>query len=201
MRTIPLLLVLSASLALLSGCGQSPSEPREEFNPVGSVSFSYQGSRAGVYHAAGEMQLQSGGIPQLGTGATAFQQENLLSVFGFRSQSVSRGDFFSLVLGEVREPGSFPLDPLACQQQAFAQCRSGFFIPDLDPAEFRESIDLASLADRTYVMVLGNVTVTARTPMRVRGTFQGVAFRANTQVAQNMIIISAGQFDLPVRPQ
>jgi hypothetical protein len=201
MRTIALLLASIAAVALLSGCSRSPSEPQEEFNPVGSVSFSYQGSRAGVYHAAGEMQIQSGGLPQPGTGATAFQQENLLSLFAFRSQSASRGDFFSMVLGEVGEPGSFALDPLACQQQVFAQCRSGFFIPDLDPAELGEAADLTAVVDRTYVMVLGNVTVTARTPMRVRGTFQGVAFRANTQVAQNMIIISGGQFDLPVRPQ
>jgi hypothetical protein len=201
MRTIRLLLVLPAIAALLSGCGRSPSEPPEEFNPVGSVSFSYQGARAGVYHAAGEMQIQSGGLTQLGAGATAFQQENLLSVFAFHSQGVNRGDFFSLVLGEVRETGSFPLDPLACQQQVLVQCRSGFFIPDLDPAELGQSFDFSAVAERTYVLVLGNVTVTARTPMRVRGTFQGVAFRANTQVAQNMIVINNGQFDLPVRPQ
>jgi len=201
MRALPLLLMLSASLALLSGCERSPSEPEEQFDPSGTVSFSYRGAQTGTYHAAGEMQIQPDGLPQLASGATAYQHENLLNVFAFRSQSANRGDLFSLLLGEVSGAGSFQLDPLACQQQALAQCRLGFFIPDLDPTEFDESFDVSAVAENAYVLVLGNVTITARTPMRVRGTFQGVAFRANEQLIQNMMTISNGQFDLPLRPQ
>lgn len=110
-------------------------------------------------------------------------------------------DYFSLVLGEVNAAGSFQLDLLACQQQTLAQCRSGFFIPDLDPAELGESIESSAVGEKAYVLILGSVVVSHRTPMRVRGTFQGFAFRPSEQLVQNTITISNGQFDLPIRPQ
>jgi hypothetical protein len=201
MHIASLLLLLTASAALLPACGSSPSEPGETFDPVGTVTFTFQGARTGTFAATGEMQVAGGGLPQPVTGATAFQGDNLLNVFGYRARTASRGDFFSLQLGEVAVAGTYALDPLACQQQTMARCRIGFFVPDLDPSELQGSFDLAALSERTYVLVLGSVTVTARTPMRVRGTFQGVAFRANEQAIQNMLTVNGGTFDLPIRPQ
>jgi hypothetical protein len=185
---------------LLSGC-DSPSAP-ERFDPVGTLSFTYQGATlSGTFQATGEMQLSGSTIPQPVTGATAYRQENQLNLLAFRTQSASRGDAFSLLLGEVTTTGPLSLDPLACQQQASANCRVGFFVPDVDSAELTSVTDLSVLLQKSYVLVLGSINVTSRTDLRVRGTFQAVAFRANEQSLQNALTISNGEFDLPVRPQ
>jgi hypothetical protein len=193
--------LLAASIAMLSGCERSSVEPQEVFDPVGSVSFSYRGARTGTFVASGEMQIQSASLPQFATGATAFKQDGLLNVFAFHGPTPNRGDFFALLLGEVSAPGSFPFDPVACAQQVFTQCRLGFFVPDLDRQEFDDQFDLSALSETAYVLVLGNIRITAHTPMRVRGTFQGIAFRGNEQTIQNLITVTSGKFDLPVRPQ
>lgn len=185
---------------LLSGC-DSPSAP-EQFDPVGTLSFTYQGAAiSGTFQATGEMQLSGSTIPQPVTGATAYRQENQLNLLAFRTQSASRGDAFSLLLGEVTTTGPLSLDPLACQQQASANCRVGFFVPDVDSAELTSVTDLSALLQKSYVLVLGSINVTSRTDLRVKGTFQAAAFRANQQSLQNALTISNGQFDLPIRPQ
>jgi hypothetical protein len=199
MYAVRLTLALCLTL-LLAGC-DNPSAP-ESFNPVGTLSFTYQGATiSGTFQATGEMQLSSGAAPQPITGATAYRQDNQLSLLAFRTQTASRGDAFSLLLGEVAATGSLPLDPIACQSQASTTCRIGFFVPDLDPAELTSVTDLSVLLQKSYVLVIGSINVTSRTDLRVKGTFQAVAFRANEQSLQNALTISNGQFDLPIRPQ
>ena len=199
MHAVHLRLGLCVTL-LLSGC-DSPSTP-EKFDPVGTLSFTYQGATlSGTFQTTGEMQISSGTIPQPVTGATAYRQENQLSLLAFRTQAASRGDAFSLLLGEVTTTGPLSLDPLSCQQQTSANCRIGFFVPDLDPAELTSVTDLSVLLQKSYVLALGSINVTSRTDLRVKSTFQAVAFRANEQSLQNALTISNGQFDLPVRPQ
>jgi hypothetical protein len=203
MRPVPLLRVaLTMSASLLAACGPAPAEPKEVFNPVGTVSFRYQGARTGIFTASGQMAIEGAGVvPRPTAGATAYQQDALLNVFAFQPQAAERGDFFTMLLGQVSATGVLQFDPLACAQQQLPQCRQAFFIPDLDPQDLAGTIDLATLAERTYVLVLGNVTVTARTPMRVRGTFQGLAFRGGEQNTQSLLTVTNGQFDLPVRPE
>jgi hypothetical protein len=185
---------------LLSGC-DSPSAP-EQFDPVGTLSFTYQGAAiSGTFQATGEMQIGGGAVPQPVTGATAYRQENQLNLLAFRTQSASRGDAFSLLLGEVATTGPLSLDPLACQQQASANCRVGFFVPDVDSAELTGAPDLATFLQRTYVLVPTSINITSRTDLRIKGVFQGIALRANQQSLQNTLLISSGQFDLPIRPQ
>lgn len=199
MHAVRLKLGLCLAL-LLSGC-DSPSTP-ERFDPVGTLSFTYQGATiSGTFQATGEMQLSSGTVPQPVTGATAYRQENHLNLLAFRTQAASRGDAFSLLLGEVTTTGPLQLSPLSCQQQASASCRIGFFIPDLDPAELTSVPDISVLLQKSYVLVLGSINITSRTELRVKGTFQATAFRANEQSLQNALTISNGQFDLPVQPQ
>jgi hypothetical protein len=50
-------------------------------------------------------------------------------------------------------------------------------------------------------MVLGSVEVVSRTRLRIKGTFQAVAVRADTPGFQGTINIGKGQFDLPIRPE
>jgi hypothetical protein len=191
---------LAASLLLLSACRGSPVEP-ERFDPVGSIGFTYGGARSGAYQVSGELRLGSAEAPRPTPGAAAFVREEVLAVVGWQSDGGTRGDYFTLFLGEVGAAGSMQLDPLACAQQAFERCRMAIFAPDIDPAALPSgAMDLPAVAGGAYVMALGTVNVTWRSELRVRGTFQGVAFRGTEQSLQNMITIS-GQFDVPVRKQ
>jgi hypothetical protein len=191
---------LALSLVLVAACGRSPVEP-ERYDPVGTISFTYSGARSGSYQVTGELQLGSAEAPRPAPGAAAFTRDSVLAIVGWRSDGGTRGDYFTLLLGVVAAEGSVQLDPVACAQQAFDRCRVGVFAPDIDPAALPGgAADLPALAGAAYVMALGAVNVTARSDLRVRGTFQGIAFRGNEQSIQNMITIN-GQFDVPVRPE
>ncbi len=188
-------------LPLLASCDRNPTETEEVFDPSGSLSFTYGGAVSGTYQATGEIHLDANGLGlvQFGTGASALQRGGALAMVAFRGASAPRGDFVALVLGEVAQPGTFPLNVLACEQQNIPQCRFGFFAPDVDPAEFEGVGDPTQLGERTYVLVTGSVTITHLTSMRVRGTFQASGLRDNQPGPENLITISSGVFDLPVR--
>lgn len=196
----PRFLGLACCIAVLWGCGDGPSGP-ERFDPVGTLQFTYRGPISGTFEATGEMQVQPGTLPQPVTGATAYRQENALSLLAFRVKTPSRGDLFAVHVGEAGQPGTIQLDPLSCQQQSLAGCRVGIFLPDVDATALADSTDLRALAERGYVLLLGSVTITSRTDLRVRGTFQGIAFRGGEQSLQNALTISNGRFDLPIRPE
>jgi hypothetical protein len=194
------------SAALLAGstaaCGRSPSGIDEQ-SPVGSVRFSYSGGRSGTFEATGELQVAPGGVPQGGTGAAALQAGDLLSAIAVRSADAGRADVFGMIMGAVTGRGTLQFDPLACQEDA-AGCRVAAFAPDLDASELAAITDLAdltALAERAWIVAVGSVTVTSLTGRRVRGTFQGIAVRAGGQALQDVLTISNGTFDLPVRAQ
>ncbi|MBA2245430.1 MAG: hypothetical protein H0W11_10765 [Gemmatimonadetes bacterium] len=190
-------------LLLTAGCDRSPTPP-EQFDPHGTLSFTYRGAISGSYQATGELPLQTGGLPTSGTGARAVQQEGVLALVAFRG-AAAQGDLFSLVLGEVRGPGTLTLDPLACQQQNLAGCRLGVLSLEVDPSQLDAGGDLAAqlaqLAERTYLLLLGSVTITSLTEKRVRGTFQATGLRGGEPGVQNLITITDGAFDLPMQPR
>lgn len=192
---------LVGSFALGMGCG-GPAEP-EAFNPVGDFGFSYSGPISGVFTASGEMNVGIGVIPEAVTGATAYRQDSLIALLAFRSITSTSGDFFTVSLGRAADAiGSLNLNPLACQQNTLGSCRAGVFIPAITPAELQSAVDdPASLLQRSYVLVIGNVTVTQHTTLRIKGTFNATALPANQQSLQNMLQITNGHFDLPIRPQ
>ncbi|MBW3569573.1 MAG: hypothetical protein KY467_00580 [Gemmatimonadetes bacterium] len=198
MRATALKLVVCATL-LLGACDGGPSEPA--FVPEGSLSFAYQGPISGSYEATGVMEVQAGTLPQPVTGATAYRQDQLVNLLAFRAQSATRGDAFLMLLGQVAGTGQVSLDPIACQQQVLEGCRIGFFVPDVEVTQLQGPELPAGLLESAYVMVLGAVNVTTRTDRRIKGTFQGAAFRGGEQSLQNVLAISNGRFDLPVRPQ
>lgn len=195
-RKLYLAMVLSAGM--LGGC-DSPSKP-EEFDPVGTLSFSYQGAISGTFQATGALDIQPGTVPAAATGATAVREEESLALVAFQSRAAGRGDAFALLLGDA-EKGTLQLNPTACQQQPAPECRIGIFVPDVDATELPNTQDPSELMAKSYVLVLGAVEVVSRTRLRIKGTFQAVAVRADNPGLQNTINIGQGQFDLPIRPE
>jgi hypothetical protein len=184
-------------LAMMAGC-DSPSAA-ERFNPVGTLSFSYQGAVSGSFQATGEMEISDGTIPTPVTGATAYREDEGISLLAYQARGSSRGDAFALLLGKA-EVGTLALNGLACQQQGAADCRVGVFLPDVDVADLPAATDPSGLTEKTYVLALGSVNVTARSRLRIKGTFTGIALLASDPTPRTAINVS-GTFDLPIRPE
>lgn len=189
---------LALGLVMMAGC-DSPSAA-ERFDPVGTLSFSYQGAISGSFQATGEMEISDGTIPAPVTGATAYREDERISLLAYQARGSTRGDAFGLLLGQA-EPGTLALNALGCQQQGAADCRVGVFIPDVDAAELPATTDPSGLAEKTYVLALGSVNVTARSRHRIKGTFTGVALLASDPTPQTAVNVTGGTFDLPIRPQ
>ncbi|HEU0015496.1 MAG TPA: hypothetical protein VFQ45_17570 [Longimicrobium sp.] len=194
-----------AAVLMIAGCDGSPSVP--DFDPVGSVSFTYTGARSGSYEAQGAMIPQGGTAPQPVTGATAYREGDVLSILAFRATTATVGDGFVLVLGGVTQRSSVQLDPLSCSEQSLSTCRAGVFAPNIDAAALSENPDLATLAANAYVLAIGSVNVTTFNAVRVKGTFSGTAIPLggtgfpSTQQVANLVTISNGRFDVPLQPQ
>jgi len=196
-RTLYLAVALCAGV--LGGC-DSPSKA-EEFDPVGTLSFTYQGAISGTFQATGAIEAQPGTVPAAETGATAVREEESIALVAFQARAAGRGDAFALLLGDA-EKGTLQLNPTACQQQQPApECRIGIFVPDVAATDLPNIQDPTELMAKSYVLVLGSVEVVSRTRLRIRGTFQAVAFRADEPGFQSTINIGQGKFDLPIRPE
>ncbi|MBW3655379.1 MAG: hypothetical protein KY444_04685 [Gemmatimonadetes bacterium] len=195
-RTMCLAVALCAGV--LGGC-DSPSKA-EEFDPEGTLSFSYQGAISGTFQATGAIDAQPGTVPGAMTGATAVRDEESIALFAFQARGAGRGDAFAFLLGDA-EKGTVQLNAAACQQQASPECRIGIFVPDVAAGELPDTRDPSGVVSRSYVLVLGSVNVVSRTRLRIKGTFQAVAFRADNPGLQNTINIGQGQFDLPIRAE
>jgi hypothetical protein len=193
-----LYLAMALCAGVLGGC-DSPSKP-EEFDPVGTLSFSYQGAISGTFQATGAIDAQPGTVPAATTGATAVREEESIALVAFQARGAGRGDAFALLLGDA-EKGTLQLNPTACQQQPAPECRIGIFVPDVAATDLPTTRDPSELMAKSYVLVLGSVAVVSRTRLRIKGTFQAVAFRADDPGFQNTINIGQGQFDLPIRPE
>ncbi|HEX8320970.1 hypothetical protein [Longimicrobium sp.] len=193
-----LYLAMALGAAVLGGC-DSPSKS-EEFDPVGTLSFSYQGAVSGTFQATGAIEAQPGTVPAAETGATAVREEESIALVAFQARGAGRGDAFALLLGDA-EKGTLQLNPTACQQQPAPECRIGIFVPDVAATDLPNTRDPSELMAKSYVLALGAVEVVSRTRLRIKGTFQAVAVRADNPGFQNTINIGQGQFDLPIRPQ
>jgi hypothetical protein len=193
-----LYLAMALCAGALGGC-DTPSAA-EKFDPVGTLSFTYQGAISGTFQATGALDVQPGTVPAAATGATAVREEESVALVAFQARGAGRGDAFALLLGDAQK-GTLQLNPAACQQQAGPECRVGIFVPDVAAAELPATRDPSELMGKSYVLVLGSVNVVSRTRLRIKGTFQAVAFRADDPGFQNTINIGQGQFDLPVRPE
>lgn len=189
------------ALILLINLGCRDSTAPEVFDPVGTLSFAYQGTASGSFNATGPLDIGPDMLPQPVTGATAFDEQGVLSLIASRERADSRLDLFWIMLGDVKGPGVLPLDPLQCSEESIAACRVGFFVPDVDPAELLQAPDVDRLLEAAYVMVMGQVNITSLTPLRVRGTFTGNAARLVDESLQGLVLITGGTFDLPRRPQ
>lgn len=185
-------------LGLLGACGDGPTEP-EQFDPVGTVSFTYDGARSGTFVASGVMEPPDSAVAAPVTGATAVRSEGLVSVVAFRSGTDDHGDLFFMNLGEVTGAGTLQLGVLDCDQASAATCRTGMFIPEVSLASLAE-FDPLVIRDKAYVFSTGTVTVTAKTQLRIRGTFEGTAKQAVEDPLEGTLLIS-GSFDLPIRTQ
>jgi hypothetical protein len=187
------------ALLVATACGPTSTEP-ERFNPSGSLSFSYGGGISGTFQATGVMDSSTAGVlPTATAGATAVLRDSTVSLVAFQSRSQGRGDAFTLLLGQANGTGTVQMDPFGCQGQSAATCRLGVFVPDVSATELAAAQDPAALASKSYVIILGSVTITSRTQMRIRGTFSGTAVRADQQSLQGTLLISNGRFDLPIR--
>ncbi|HEY0037433.1 MAG TPA: hypothetical protein VGB66_12125 [Longimicrobium sp.] len=193
-----LYLAIGIGAAMLGGC-DSPSKP-EEFDPVGTLSFTYQGAISGTFQATGAIEAEPGTVPAAETGATAVREEESIALVAFQARGAGRGDAFALLLGEA-EKGTLQLNPTACQQQPAPECRIGIFVPDVAATDLPTTLDPSELMAKSYVLALGSVVVVSRTRVRIKGTFQAVAVRADNPGLQNTINIGQGQFDLPIRPE
>lgn len=197
-----ILLTISAAWCVIVALGCGGTTEPEVFNPVGEISFTYSGAISGSFSASGTLDLVPGAVPQAVTGATAFVQDSVLALIGFRSNATTVGDLFVISLGRPADAkGTVSFDPLACQQQTAGSCRAGVFIPDISPVDLQLAIDdPASFLAKSYILAIGNVTVTEQTALRIRGTFAGTAVKGGEPSFQNLVQITKGTFDLPVRP-
>ena len=195
-RTMYLAVALCAGV--LGGC-DSPSKA-EEFDPEGTLSFSYQGAVSGTFQATGAIDVEPGTMPAATTGATAVRDDESIALVAFQARGAGRGDAFALLLGDA-EKGTLQLNPAACQQQASPECRIGIFVPDVSATDLPDTRDPSGVMAKSYVLVLGSVNVVSRTRLRIKGTFQAVAIRADNPGFQNSINIGQGQFDLPIRAE
>jgi hypothetical protein len=193
-----LFLAMALCAGVPGGC-DSPSKA-EEFDPVGTLSFTYQGAMSGTFQATGAIEAQPGTAPAATTGATAVREQESIALVAFQARAAGRGDAFALLLGEAGK-GSLQLNPTACQQQPAPECRIGIFVPDVAATDLPGTRDPSQLMAKSYVLVLGGVEVVSRTRLRIKGTFQAVAVRADNPGFQTTINIGQGQFDLPIRPE
>jgi hypothetical protein len=187
-----------ATVLLSAGCGGSVTAP-EAFNPSGTLSFTYSGSITGSFAATGELVMPQGDLPAAITGAGAWRQQEQLAFAASRADGV-HVDVFSLILGDVTQTGTFAINVAACVSTP-AQCRVGFFLPQLDVSELSSGPDIEALRERGFTMIAGDVTVTSISTTRVRGTFRGLAVRGTEVSLVNTITITNGTFDLPLRVQ
>jgi hypothetical protein len=191
--------VLFLIAALLSaGCGDSVTEP-EPFNPSGTLSFTYSGAINGSFAATGELVMPQGDVPAAVTGAGAWRQQEQLAFAASRTDG-AHVDAFSLILGDVTQTGTIAINVAACVSTP-AQCRVGFFLPQVAVSELSSAPDIEALRARAFTMIAGDVTVTSISAMRVRGTFRGLAVRGTEVSLQHTITITNGTFDLPLRAQ
>lgn len=192
------ILAVVAAAALLAGCGDPSGS--ERFDPVGTLSFSYQGAISGTFQATGEMEVDEGAAPTPQTGATAYLDQEQVALLAFQAKGATRGDAFALLLGDA-ETGTLALNPAACQQQAAPDCRVGVFLPDVDVTQVPTGEDPGRVTANTFILAIGSVKVTSRSRVRIKGTFSGVALRASDPSPLNAINITGGTFDLPIRPE
>jgi hypothetical protein len=195
MRSTVLFLVAAL---LCAGCGRSVTAP-EPFNPSGTLSFTYSGAINGTFAATGELAMPQGDVPAAVTGAGAWRQQDQLAFAASRADGV-HVDVFSLILGDVTQNGTFTINVAACVSTP-AQCRVGFFLPQLDVSELSSAPDVEALRAWGYTMIAGDVTVSSISTTRVKGTFRGLAVRGTEVSLLNTITITNGTFDLPLRVQ
>lgn len=190
--------LLLAALSLTS-CGDGSTEP-EAFDPSGSLSFSYGGTISGRFSVAGELVIPGGAVSPV-TGAGAFLQQENLALVATHADGPVQADVFSIMLGDARGTGSYPVDPSSCTSGSLTKCRVGIFLPDMESSELSVTPDLETLRSRSFVMITGDITITSYSATRVRGTFRGLAVRGTQLSLLNTITISNGMFDLPIREQ
>jgi hypothetical protein len=192
-------LILSA-VVLLTSCGRGSTDP-EPFDPIGSLSFTYRGGITGTFSSAGTLEIAADNSFSPVTGASAYRQQDRLALVASYADAPPRADIFSLLLGDVRRSGSFQIDPAPCAGGSLAECRVGFFLPEVAASEWTGTPDLETVRNRSYLMITGDVTITSISETRVKGSFRGIALRGNEPSLQNTITISNGAFDLPLRPR
>jgi hypothetical protein len=188
----PVAVFLAGWMLVAAGCGSNPVEV-ERFDPVGMLAFQYTGAASGSFATTGVLDIGSGGAFMPVSGATAYREGEVLAMVASSTADAPRFDLFGFFLGDIGQAGSFLIDPMACRSVTL--CRTGFFAPSLDPAEWSGTLEPEVLLQMGFLMITGEVTVVTLTPLRARGTFRGVAVRDGT-----LLFISGGTFDLPVRP-
>lgn len=187
-KLFPFLLAL---LLPLAACGDdNGTGPEEE---IGSLSFSYTGDTSGTFSVSGEPRQDSNGNP-IGEWAVASTSSGgELFIAGLRPTQGAKMDVMFMQLSGVTGPTTIAvcINPAQitdeCPQIFFAQGFNGN----------------GETFDRGYFLLSGNVTISAMSSERVRGSFQGTAILIDPTTAQpnlgRTITISNGQFDVPIR--
>jgi hypothetical protein len=192
-------LILFTALPLTS-CDRGSTDP-EPFDPIGSLSFTYRGSITGTFSATGALEIPADSSLPSVTGAGAYPQQDQLALVASYADAPPHADLFTLLLGDVWRGGSFQIDPSPCAGGSPAECRVGFFLPEVHPSEWTATPDLQTIRNQGYLMITGHVTITSISRTRVKGSFRGTALRGSELNLQNTIAISNGLFDLPLRPR
>ncbi|MBB4637969.1 hypothetical protein [Longimicrobium terrae] len=195
MRLSPLPLIALLLAFVFAGCGDSATG--EQFDPRGSLSFTYRDPINGTFSADGELTLPADALILPGGAAAAVRRGNTLTVAAARPASGSAVDVFTLGLGDARQAGTYSFNPVACNQQGAAECRTGAFAPALDAVALGLNPSLATLAGKAYIVVLGSVRITEISARRVRGEFSGTAALANDPL--HPLTIADGRFDVPIQ--
>jgi hypothetical protein len=179
-----------AVTAFLAGCGDAggPVVP----DPAGSLSFSYSGAVSGSFTATGELSLLEIS-PEPQTGAAAMREGDMLVIAASHVRDDGRADLFTITLSGAHQPGAYALDAAGCAQQPPTSCRLAMLLRDVEPA----ALGRPGLLDEAYIFVLGQVTITALSSARVRGTFHATGFSA-AAAGQPPVTLTNGSFDVPV---
>lgn len=177
---LPLLAVTSFAL----GCGGSDS-PTDPTGNSGSVSFSYSGAISGSYTATGAVQWM-GFMPQFGTFAVGFWEDNELGILASRAGTASRSDVFSLDVENIAGPRT-----VAISADCITNCAYVAFLPNLNWNTFD--------SDRLCYLESGSVQVTAINAQRAQGSFsgQGVCLSVADET-EGTFTITNGSFDVPI---
>jgi hypothetical protein len=182
--------VVAGTLAL-AACGErNPVGPDPDPSSAATLSFTHAGERAGSFAVQGAVPLSATGQASFGTWASALRVTGYpLNVVGVRAGTAPMTDVFTLVLQNITQPGTYPLDP-GCNQHTTTPCVLGLFAFGVNWTNNTQA------PSAEYRLATGSVTVTALTASQVRGTFQGsgVTFPAGTPA----LTITTGSFDVPI---